>query len=137
MLDRCPLCYRDDGGGPSQNRGAAPQQNSDDGAMMMMPVAPVVSLATRVYLTLPPEPELSARAATIVPLQHRGNLLECDDDEWEEIRVRKNMKRYKKNSKKKKKTSLLNLSPFPPCRLLFSRPIFMFSKTPNQKKTPL
>ncbi|RKF54943.1 Pre-mRNA-splicing factor cwf19 [Golovinomyces cichoracearum] len=49
-------------------------------------VAPVISLATRVFLTLPTEPELSEGGAVIVPLQHRTNLLECDDDEWEEIR---------------------------------------------------
>ncbi|KAG9243207.1 CwfJ C-terminus 1-domain-containing protein-like protein [Calycina marina] len=50
------------------------------------PVAPMISLATRVYLTLPTEPELSDGGAVIVPIQHRTNLLECDDDEWEEIR---------------------------------------------------
>ena len=73
ILDRCPLCYHDDTNKP--------------------PLAPVVSLATRVYLTLPTEPEIVSPAkgtvggACIVPLQHRVNLLECDDDEWEEIRV--------------------------------------------------
>lgn len=72
ILDRCPLCYHDDTNKP--------------------PLAPVVSLATRVYLTLPTEPEIVSPAkgtvggACIVPLQHRVNLLECDDDEWEEIR---------------------------------------------------
>ncbi|PGG99409.1 hypothetical protein GX51_06343 [Blastomyces parvus] len=66
VLDSCPLCYREDTETP--------------------PLAPVVSLATRVYLTLPTEPELSEGSACIVPIQHRGNLLECDDDEWEEIR---------------------------------------------------
>lgn len=66
-LDRCPLCHHDDIGKP--------------------PIAPVVSLATRTYLTLPTEPELSSGGAVIVPIQHRKNLLECDDDEWEEIRV--------------------------------------------------
>ncbi|EHK99784.1 putative Pre-mRNA-splicing factor cwf19 [Glarea lozoyensis 74030] len=30
--------------------------------------------------------ELSEGGAVIVPIQHRTNLLECDDDEWEEIR---------------------------------------------------
>ncbi|KAJ6163034.1 hypothetical protein N7497_003013 [Penicillium chrysogenum] len=50
------------------------------------PLAPVVSLATRVFLTLPTEPEVSEGGATIVPTQHRTNLMECDDDEWEEIR---------------------------------------------------
>ncbi|KAG6017607.1 hypothetical protein E4U43_000741 [Claviceps pusilla] len=66
VLDSCPLCYHEE-----QNR---------------PPIAPVVSLATRVFLTLPPEPEISPGGAIIVPLSHRVNLLECDDDEWEEIR---------------------------------------------------
>lgn len=69
ILDACPLCHQEDTNTP--------------------PVAPVVSLATRTYLTLPTEPEISAGGgACIVPIQHRKNLLECDDDEWEEIRVR-------------------------------------------------
>ena len=67
ILDNCPLCHHEDTDLP--------------------PVAPVVSLATRVYLTLPTEPEISEGGACIVPIQHRTNLLECDDDEWEEIRV--------------------------------------------------
>lgn len=66
ILDSCQLCYHEDKNQP--------------------PVAPVVSLATRVFLTLPTEPELSDGGAVIVPIQHRTNLLECDDDEWEEIR---------------------------------------------------
>ncbi|KAL8770059.1 MAG: hypothetical protein Q9209_004097 [Squamulea sp. 1 TL-2023] len=66
ILDKCPLCHHEDSNTP--------------------PVAPIVSLATRVYLTLPTEPEISDGGACIVPVQHRGNLLECDDDEWEEIR---------------------------------------------------
>ncbi|KAL8656998.1 MAG: hypothetical protein Q9226_002354 [Calogaya cf. arnoldii] len=66
ILDNCPLCHHEDSNTP--------------------PVAPVVSLATRVYLTLPTEPEISDGGACIVPIQHRGNLLECDDDEWEEMR---------------------------------------------------
>lgn len=67
ILDNCPLCHHEDTDTP--------------------PLAPVVSLATRVYLTLPTEPEISDGGASIIPLQHRGNLLECDEDEWEEIRV--------------------------------------------------
>jgi hypothetical protein len=67
-LASCPLCY---------NEEATPPQP---------PTAPVISLATRTYLTLQTEPELAKYGAVIVPLQHRGNLLECDDDEWEEIR---------------------------------------------------
>ncbi|PLN85399.1 cell cycle control protein [Aspergillus taichungensis] len=66
VLDNCPLCHHEDTNTP--------------------PVAPVVSLATRVFLTLPTEPELNEGSATIVPIQHRTNLMECDDDEWEEIR---------------------------------------------------
>ncbi|KAL1624393.1 Pre-mRNA-splicing factor cwf19 [Neofusicoccum ribis] len=66
ILDSCPLCHHEDTDTP--------------------PVAPIVSLATRVYLTLPTEPEISEGGACIIPIQHRINLLECDDDEWEEIR---------------------------------------------------
>lgn len=66
ILEACPLCYHDDTG--------------------RQPVAPVVSLGTRVYLTLPTEPEVSEGGAVIVPLEHHKNLLACDDDEWEEIR---------------------------------------------------
>jgi hypothetical protein len=66
ILDSCQLCTHEDTGQP--------------------PIAPMISLATRVYLTLPTEPELSEGGAVIVPIQHRTNLLECDDDEWEEIR---------------------------------------------------
>ena len=67
ILDSCPLCHHEDINTP--------------------PVAPLVSLGTRVYLTLPTEPEISPGGAMIIPIQHRVNLLECDDDEWEEIRV--------------------------------------------------
>lgn len=66
ILDKCQLCHHED-----RNQ---------------LPVAPMISLATRVYLTLPTEPELAEGGAVIVPIQHRTNLLECDDDEWEEIR---------------------------------------------------
>lgn len=66
ILDSCPLCHHEDSNQPPQ--------------------APIVSLATRTYLTLPTEPEISEGGAVIVPFQHRKNLLECDDDEWEELR---------------------------------------------------
>jgi hypothetical protein len=66
ILDSCQLCHHEDKNQP--------------------PIAPLISLATRVYLTLPTEPELSEGGAVIVPIEHRTNLLECDDDEWEEIR---------------------------------------------------
>ncbi|KAH6609753.1 hypothetical protein Trco_003099 [Trichoderma cornu-damae] len=66
ILENCPLCHKEDKGLP--------------------PIAPVISLATRVFMTLPTEPEISEGGAVIVPTAHRDNLLECDDDEWEEIR---------------------------------------------------
>ncbi|PNY29748.1 Pre-mRNA-splicing factor cwf19 [Tolypocladium capitatum] len=66
LLESCALCHHEDRGQP--------------------PLAPVVSLGTRVYLTLATEPEVSEGGAVIVPMTHRGNLLECDDDEWEEMR---------------------------------------------------
>jgi hypothetical protein len=66
ILENCQLCHHED-----KNQA---------------PIAPIISLGTRVYLTLPTEPELSEGGAVIVPIQHRTNLLECDDDEWEEIR---------------------------------------------------
>jgi hypothetical protein len=66
IVANCPLCYKDDG---------------------RMPLAGVVSLGTRVYLSLPTEPELTKDGAMIVPLRHAKNLADCDDDEWEEIRV--------------------------------------------------
>ncbi|KAI9731673.1 MAG: hypothetical protein M1818_007803 [Claussenomyces sp. TS43310] len=66
ILDNCPLCHHEDTHQP--------------------PIAPIISLATRVYLTIPTEPEVSEGGAVIVPIQHRSNLLCCDEDEWEEIR---------------------------------------------------
>ncbi|KAH8675112.1 CwfJ C-terminus 1-domain-containing protein-like protein [Ilyonectria robusta] len=66
VLESCPLCHKEDTSQP--------------------PVAPVVSLGTRVFLTLATEPEISPGGAVIAPITHRRNLLECDDDEWEELR---------------------------------------------------
>jgi hypothetical protein len=65
-IDTCPLCHHED-------KGTAP-------------VAPLVALGTRVFLTLPTEPEVGDGGACIVPIEHRTNLLECDEDEWEEVR---------------------------------------------------
>lgn len=71
ILDTCPLCHHED---------RKPPQDQ--------PIAPILALGTRVYLTLSTEPELKGGegGAVIVPISHRTNLLECDDDEWEEIR---------------------------------------------------
>ncbi|ORY83163.1 CwfJ C-terminus 1-domain-containing protein-like protein [Protomyces lactucae-debilis] len=65
VLDSCSLCHKEEGAEP--------------------PIAPVVSLATRTFLSLPSAP-LTRYHCLIVPLQHRTNTLECDDDEWVEIR---------------------------------------------------
>jgi hypothetical protein len=65
-IDSCPLCHHEDKGTP--------------------PVAPLVALGTRVFLTLATEPEVSEGGACIVPVEHHANLLECDEDEWEEMR---------------------------------------------------
>jgi len=70
ILETCPLCHHED----------APNQSDQ------LPAAPIVSLGTRAYLTLPTKPELAPYTAMIVPLQHHTNTLHCDDDEWEEIR---------------------------------------------------
>lgn len=71
ILDTCPLCHHED---------RKPPQD--------LPIAPILALGTRVFLTLPTEPELKGAegGAVVVPISHRTNLLECDDDEWEEIR---------------------------------------------------
>ena len=68
ILDTCPLCHHEDTSTPPQ--------------------APIVSLGIRTFLTLPTSPEVTpyGLCASIVPIQHRLNLLECDDDEWDEIR---------------------------------------------------
>lgn len=65
ILDNCPLCHHNDGTEP--------------------PIAPVISLATRTFLSLSSAP-LTRYHCLIVPTQHRFNVLECDDDEREEIR---------------------------------------------------
>ncbi|KTW26996.1 hypothetical protein T552_02487 [Pneumocystis carinii B80] len=64
IIDTCPLCHQD----------SSP------------PIAPVISMGTCVYLSLPSPPELAKYHALIVPLHHRINTLECDDNEWDEIR---------------------------------------------------
>lgn len=70
ILESCSLCHHEDATNPSDQ----------------LPAAPIVSLGTRTYLTLPTKPEIAPYTAMIVPLQHHTNTLHCDDDEWEEIR---------------------------------------------------
>ncbi|CAK7265690.1 Pre-mRNA-splicing factor cwf19 [Sporothrix epigloea] len=71
ILESCPLCHHEDRSPPRD-----------------LPLAPIVSLATCTFLTLSTEPELTGAegGAVIVPFDHHTNLLECNDDEWEEIR---------------------------------------------------
>lgn len=64
VLDECPLCFHD----------------------TQPPLAPVIAAGSRVYLALPTNPALARYAATIVPISHHTNTLECDDDEWDEMR---------------------------------------------------
>ncbi|EPX74712.1 complexed with Cdc5 protein Cwf19 [Schizosaccharomyces octosporus yFS286] len=63
-LDSCPLCMN---------------ANSQ-------PLAPVITLSHRAYLTLPTKPGLAKYHCLIVPMNHRVNALSCDEDEWDEIR---------------------------------------------------
>lgn len=65
ILDNCPLCHKNDGEEP--------------------PIAPVISLGTRTFLSLPSAP-LVKYHCLIVPTQHRSNILECDEDELQEVR---------------------------------------------------
>ncbi|PFH59385.1 hypothetical protein XA68_12444 [Ophiocordyceps unilateralis] len=67
-LDRCQLCRDDSSSTQHRTR------------------APIISLATRVFLTLTPEPEVTPGGAVIAPITHHATLLECDDDEWHELR---------------------------------------------------
>lgn len=48
----------------------------------------MISLATQTYLALPLVQELVPGHCLIVPLQHVTSMLECDDDVWDEVRVR-------------------------------------------------
>ncbi|CAO3644300.1 unnamed protein product [Cunninghamella echinulata] len=64
ILDTCRYCYHDD----------------------TPPQLAMISLATQTYLALPNTQELTPGHCLIVPLQHVGSTLECDDDVWTEIR---------------------------------------------------
>ena len=51
------------------------------------PRAPVVAMGTRVYLSCTLSEELVEGHCLIVPIQHHLNMLEGDDDVWDEVRV--------------------------------------------------
>ncbi|KAF9257518.1 hypothetical protein L218DRAFT_965294 [Marasmius fiardii PR-910] len=50
------------------------------------PKAPVISMGTRVYLSCTTTEELVKGHCLIVPIQHHLNMLEGDDDVWDEVR---------------------------------------------------
>ena len=52
-----------------------------------LPKAPVVAMGTRVYLSCTVTDELLTGHCLIVPIQHHLNMLEADDDVWDETRV--------------------------------------------------
>lgn len=47
----------------------------------------VVSMGTRVYLGITRKQPLVKYSCVIAPLRHTSNTLECDEDEWQEIKV--------------------------------------------------
>jgi diadenosine tetraphosphate (Ap4A) HIT family hydrolase len=65
-LDSCPFCYQD--GNP--------------------PRAAVVALGNRTYIACTQNEELVEGHCLIVPIQHHLSMLELEDDDWEEVKVR-------------------------------------------------
>jgi hypothetical protein len=65
-LSSCPFCF-----------------SSDDSP----PKAPLIAMGTRVYLSCTLQEELVSGHCLIVPIQHHLNMLEADDDVWDEVRV--------------------------------------------------
>ncbi|KAI7858632.1 CwfJ C-terminus 1-domain-containing protein-like protein [Circinella umbellata] len=63
-LEKCRFCYHDD----------------------KPPQCCMISLGTQTYLALPNVQELTPGHCLIIPLQHVGSMLECDDDVWDEVR---------------------------------------------------
>ena len=51
------------------------------------PKAPVIAMGTRTYLSCTLNEELVGGHCLIVPIQHHLNMLEGDDDVWDEVRV--------------------------------------------------
>ncbi|KAF7299218.1 Complexed with Cdc5 protein cwf19 [Mycena indigotica] len=66
VLAECHFCYGEDGETP--------------------PKAPVVAMGTRAYLSCTTNEELVKGHCLIVPIQHHLNMLEADDDVWDEVR---------------------------------------------------
>ncbi|WVR03641.1 hypothetical protein IAU60_000636 [Kwoniella sp. DSM 27419] len=63
-MDSCPFCYQDD----------------------RNPLAAVVAMGTRTYLSCTIFEELVPWHCLIVPLQHHLSMLEMEDDDWDEVR---------------------------------------------------
>ncbi|CAO1616689.1 unnamed protein product [Parajaminaea phylloscopi] len=72
-LESCRFCWR---GG----------HNGMDDDEEKPPLARVIATGTRAYLALPETEPLVAGHALIVPIQHHLNMLEADDDVWEEVK---------------------------------------------------
>ena len=51
------------------------------------PKAPVIAMGTRAYLSCTLNEELVPGHCLIVPIQHHLNMLEADDDVWDETKV--------------------------------------------------
>ncbi|CCH42210.1 Pre-mRNA-splicing factor [Wickerhamomyces ciferrii] len=62
ILDRCQLCIEND--------------NCCD----------ILSMSDKVYLTLTPNPSITKFSTMIIPINHVQNTINCDEDEWDEIR---------------------------------------------------
>ncbi|KAJ7601069.1 CwfJ C-terminus 1-domain-containing protein-like protein [Mycena floridula] len=65
-LSTCEFCYGEDG--------------------ETLPKAPVVAMGTRAYLSCTTTEELLDGHCLIVPIQHHLNMLEGDDDVWDEVK---------------------------------------------------
>ncbi|KXN88124.1 Pre-mRNA-splicing factor cwf19 [Leucoagaricus sp. SymC.cos] len=65
VLASCPFCYGEDDS---------------------LPKAPIVAMGTRAYLSCTTYEELVKDHCLIVPIQHHLNMLEADDDTWDEVK---------------------------------------------------
>ncbi|KAF9816911.1 hypothetical protein IEO21_03785 [Rhodonia placenta] len=65
VLATCPFCFGEDDS---------------------LPKAPIIAMGTRVYLSCTLTDELVEGHCIIVPMQHHLNMLEGDDDVWDEVR---------------------------------------------------